>query len=242
MNIFQILKRWLPVAGVFAACTMPAQAGGFFGSDIKSDNIYVSASNLPPTLRRVAVLPLAHEESQQELTSGCEMFEQVLQSELIKTKRFEVVSVGARELNYTTGQRSWTGAEDLPANFFDTLRKAHDCDAVLFCQLTTYQPYAPLVTGWRMKLVDVSTQRIIWAADMVFDANDAAVRKDAQKFQKEQQGENGERKSKKALQSLTSWIYHEPAPVTEEQWEVLNSPRYFGQFSLAKLLKTLPQR
>ena len=242
MNIFDILKRWLPVAGIFVACTVPAHAGGFFGSDIKPDNIYISVTNLPPTLRRVVVLPLAHDESQQALTSGCEMFEQVLQSELIKTKKFEVVTVGARELNYLTGQRSWTGTEELPANFFTTLQKAHDCDAVLFCQLTTYQPYAPLATGWRMKLVDVSTQRVIWAADMVFDASDAAVRKDAQQFQKDQQGEDTEQKSKKVLQTLTSWVYHEPPPATEDQWAVLNSPRYFGQYSLAKLLKTLPQR
>jgi hypothetical protein len=242
MNAFNDMKRTLVAGLFFTACAMLASGAGFFGSDIKPDNIFTAGPVLPATMKRVLVLPLAHDESRRDLTSGCEMFDAVLQSELTKTKKFEVVSIGTKELSYLTGQTSWTGTEELPANFFDSLRLAHGCDAVLFCQLTTFQAYAPLAAGWRMKLVDVSTQKIIWAADMVFDASDSAVKKDAQEFQREQEGTGTKETSRKFLQTLSSWIYHEPPPATEDQWTILNSPRYFGQYSLVKLLKTLPER
>jgi hypothetical protein len=38
------------------------------------------------------------------------------------------------------------------------------------------------------------------------------------------------------------WLNRQPEPVTDEQWTVLNSPRYFGEFSAATLLQTLPKR
>ena len=235
--------QWLLAASLFLGCGLQmARGDGLFGAAIKPDNIYTSAPALSPAIRRVVVLPLAHDEARPDLTAGCEMFDPILQSELIKAKKFEVVPVGAKEMESLTGQASWTGEEELPRNFFDQLKQAHDCDAVMFCQLTTFQAYTPLATGWRLKLVDASTQKILWAADVIFDASDAAVAKDAQQFQKQQQGDGAEAKSKKFIQALNSWIYHEPAPVAEDQWTILNSPRYFGQYSLVKLLKTLPER
>ncbi len=170
------------------------------------------------------------------------MLNPVLQSELIKTKKFELVTITPAELRNLTGQASWTGTEELPANFFNSLQRAYGCDAVLFCQLTTFHAYVPLSAGWRMKLVEASTQNMIWAADIVYDASDAAVAKDAKLFQKQQQGEGAQKAPKKIMETLTSWIYHEPPPVTEEPWTILNSPRYFGQYTLVKLLQTLPER
>jgi hypothetical protein len=175
-----------------------------------------------------------------ELANGCEMLDPVLQAELIKTKRFEVVPVGSTALESLTEQPSWTGGEILPAKFFDSLKQAYGCDAVLFCQLTTFQAYAPLAVGWRMKLVDVSTQKIIWAADMVYDAGNAAVAKDAKQFQQQQQGSPSA--SKKAFNFVSDWIYHGTEPATEDQWIILNSPRLFGEYSAVKLLQTLPER
>jgi hypothetical protein len=34
----------------------------------------------------------------------------------------------------------------------------------------------------------------------------------------------------------------QPPSALEDQWAILNSPRYFGQFSAVKLLQTLPAR
>ena len=148
--------------------------------------------------------------------------------------------MGAVALESLTEQTSWTGAEILPAKFFDSLKRTYGCDAVLFCQLTSFQAYAPLAVGWRMKLVEVSTQKIIWAADMVYDAGNPAVTKGAKQYQKQQQG--GPDAPRKIFNSVSDWIYHGTEPATEDQWTILNSPRYFGQYSVMKLLQTLPER
>ena len=240
MSIFALTKRLLAAGLIFAAGLGWAGAADFFGSDVKPDNIFSASPVLPATLKRVVVLPLAHEESRSDLADGCEMLDPVLQAELINTKRFEVITVGGPALESLTELSSWTGAEALPAKFFDSLKQAYGCDAVLFCQLTAFQPYAPLAVGWRMKLVDVSTQKIIWAADMLYDAGNATVAKGAKQFQQQQQG--GPNAPKRIFNFVSDWIYHGTEPATEDQWIILKSPRLFGQYSAVKLLQTLPER
>jgi hypothetical protein len=230
----------LLVAGViFVGCAL-TNGTIASGQDVKSQNVFTSSPVLPKDLKRVLVLPLAFKEPRADLGSGCEMLEPVLQSELAKTRKFEVVPVGAEMLRSLTGRFAWTGAEILPADFFDSLRRAYGCDAVLFCQLTAFRAYAPLAIGWRMKLVDVRSQKIIWAADEVFDAIEPAVAKGAEQFQKQQQNVHGETKS--LLKTFLKLADREPLSALDDQWAILNSPRYFGQYSAAKLLQTLPER
>jgi len=57
-------------------------------------------------------------------------------------------------------------AEILPPDFLDSLQRVYGCDAVLFCELSTFRAYAPLAVGWRMKLVDVRTRQILWRRTM----------------------------------------------------------------------------
>ncbi len=240
MNVFVFTQRLVLVAVLFFAGAQTGNCAGLFGPNSKSENIFIAAPVLPTTLKRVVLLPLAHDNSPPSLASGCETLYPVLQAELIKTKRFEVVTASGKSIQNLTGGTSWTGAEMLPTNFFRSLQSAYGCDAVMFCELTTFHAYAPLVIGWRMKLVDVASQRIIWAADVVFDASDPLVSKSAQEFQKQQQGT--EAKPQSWFARTLAWLNREPAPLEEEPWTVLNSPRYFGQFSTVKLLQTLPER
>jgi len=220
-------------------CVVCFNGAGVLGGDAQSDNVYSSSGLLPATLKRVVVLPLAHEDPSADLESGCETLSPVLLSELIKTKKFEVVAANPRTIQGLTGQPTWTGAEVLPTDFLASLQRLYGCDAVLFCQLSTYHAYPPLVIGWRMKLVDVSTQKIIWAADMVFDAGDPAVSKSAEAYQKQQQGAE---KPSTFLKRVWIWLNRQPEPATDDQWTILNSPRYFGEFSTSTVLQTLPKR
>jgi len=210
------------------------------GQDLKSQNVFSASPVLPDDLKRVVILPLACEESRIDLSSGCELLGSVLQAELVKTKKFEVVPIGYEMLHSLTGRPGWTGAEVLQPDFFNSLQRAYGCDAVLFCQLTTFRAYAPLAIGWRMKLVDTHTQKIIWAADEIFDASEPAVAKSAEQFQKQQQNVHGETKS--LLKTLLKLADRQTLPATDDEWTILNSPRYFGQYSAGKLLQTLPKR
>ena len=190
---------------------------GIFADDFRPENVFATPVILSPYLQRVAVLPLAAAGQGADLPEGCDVLNSILQDELVKTKKFEVVAVSPEVLRHRTGHPAWTGAETLPPDFFGSLRRVYGCDAVLFAELTTFHAYAPLVVGWRLKLVDARSQSIIWEADEVFDASQPQVASGAKHFQRRE---------------------HLPA----NDWAMLNSPRQFGRFSAATLLACLPGR
>jgi len=201
-------------------------AAALFGSviqaaDLPPDNIFAQPPFLPPELHRVAVLPLATEGRDADLPDGCEALQPVLFDELVRTEKFEVVSVRPENLRVSSGRAAWTGAEQLPQEFFNSLRREYGCDAVLFCELTVYHAYAPLAIGWRLKLADVRTRKIIWAADEVFDAGQPAV-------------------SRKAWQFMAN--RDKTAAKDEIRWRLASSPRQFGGYTAAALLSRLPAR
>jgi hypothetical protein len=233
-------NRLFAICVILTGCAVMTQDAVGFGQDSKPQNVFVSSPVLPKDLKRVVVLPLACEKSRIDLSSGCEMLDCIFQAELVKTKSFEVAPAGSEMLRSLTGRSGWTGAEILPADFFSSLQRAYGCDAVLFCQLTQFRAYAPLAVGWRMKLVDAHTQKIIWAADEVFDAGEPAVAKGAEQFQKQQQNVHGQARS--LLKTLLKYADREPSSALDDQWGILNSPRYFGQYAAVKLLQTLPER
>lgn len=185
------------------------------------DNSYQSSPVLPGELRRVAVLPLTWEGAQTDLAQGGGNLGPVLLAELLRTEKFEVVVVKAEDLRRQTGRMDWTGAEILPADFFATLRRVYGCDAVLFSQLTTYRAYPPMAVGWRMKLVSADSRQILWAVDDLFDAQRSEVLGKARLFH-----------------GCAQWLFAD----AEQAWQVENSPRLFGQYSIAAALSTLPDR
>jgi hypothetical protein len=234
------------VIGMMLGC-YPAFAGGSGPSPVPTSadpspaqNTFVSSSELPVDLRRVVILPLASDTFNSPLSDGCQMLGPVLQAELIKTGKFEVVSADPETLRNCTGRLSWTGEEALPPNFFDSLKQFYGCDAVLFCELTTFRASPPLAIGWRLKLADVKSGKIIWAADEIYDANDSNVRKAAQLYEKREQPHQS---LVFHIYSFLAWCINTPTRTAlDDQWNILHSPRYFGQFSADQVLKTLPQR
>lgn len=185
------------------------------------NNIYVNPSGLSPNLRRVAVLPIAAETDGENLPEGCAALTPVLWDQLIKAKKFEVVMVNPACLRSGTGQPAWTGGEDLPADIMRVLRQEYGCDGVLFAELTAYRAYPPLAVGWRLKLVDAHTGRIIWAADEMFDAARPAVYHGVQRF---------------TDPGLTQSLF------CDDNWWAADSPTQLGRFAAARLLKSLPNR
>ncbi len=231
-----LLSAWIISLGLFFG-GWTAWAGDAGAS---SPNVYRASPQLPPELRRVVVLPLACDQFAGTVADGCRMLDPVLNAALVKTSRFEVVDATPEELRRCTGKMSWTGEEVLPADFFDGLRNVYGCDAVLFCQLTIFRPSAPLAVGWRLKLADAKTGKILWAADEIFDASNLEVAKSAQQFEKRDQPHHG---FAFGVYSFFAWCISTPTrSALDDQWKVLHSPRYFGQFSAEQILQTLPQR
>jgi hypothetical protein len=209
-------------------------------ANIPSANIFVASPVLPVSLRRVLVLPMASERPDPDLSGGCQMLDPVLQAALIKTGKFEIIVADPETLRSCTGRLSWNGEEVLPADFFDSLKRVYGCDAVLFSDLTEFRSMAPLAIGWRLKLADAGTGKILWSADDIFDANNASVAKSAQQFEKSQQPHHNFAYN---VYTFWGWCIHTPTRTAlDDQWNILNSPRYFGDYCAGTLLGTLPQR
>jgi hypothetical protein len=183
-------------------------------------NVHRQAATLPASLQRVALLPVtaAGEAAAQ---SGARTLEPVLAAELRKQGRFEVVPVSRAELREWTGRESWRREERLPADLLAALREQTGCDAVLFSELSVYQPYPPLMVGWHLSLVEVWTHTAYWTVDEVFDAGSAEVIAAAQAYYR------GD--------------LNQPS-VQLDSSAILNSPRRFGQYSAAAAVGTLPRR
>jgi hypothetical protein len=167
---------------------------------------------LSAQVRRVAVLPLSGPNGSADLQA-------VLLSEMSKRNVFEIVPVFPSDLVALSGKAAWNADEALPEGFIEKVCVATGSDAVMFCQVTHYQPYPPLAVGWRLRLVERHGASTAWAADQVFDTRDQAV-------------------------AQLAWRHDggNPDPWWPEPTGLALSPRRFGQCTAGVLLETLPRR
>lgn len=190
------------------------------GPDFVVANAYSMRNTLPVTLRRVAVLPLSHNERDINAAAGPEMLEPALHAELAKSGRFELLMITPAQLKQWTGQPLWRDTDELPADFLKIVAGRTGSDAVLFSQLTRFKAYPPLVLGWRFKLVSNSAE-VWWAVDELFDAGDERVANSARRYERARVGNN---------------------PAVEDSRSILLSPSRFGQYTTSAIFQTLPTR
>jgi hypothetical protein len=229
-RIFYVSFAVILLAGCRALPPLPAQVQDL-GPVYHPSNIYRRANSLPPEVRRVAVLPLTTTTaSSAYLQAGVETLEPLLYAELEKSKRFEVIPVTPQQMKQWTGQNGWRSDEQLPPDLFERVKAGTGCDAILFCQLTRYQPYPPLAVGWKFSLVQNPRNaasdgeihpQILWSADEVMDAGDPSVTTGARVYY--------------------SQHLRNDAPSADPA-TMLSSPTRFGQYTLSTLLATLPER
>ena len=231
-------KLWKPLARQTVALIALASLAGFGAGCATSfeklqdevemtgpvhsvSNVFRSKELMSGQVRRVAVLPVTTSETTTALESGSETLAPGLFRELAQAGRFETVTVKPEQLRQWTGRAGWSASDPLPGDFFKRLREATGCDAVLFSQLTHYQPYPPLTVGWRLQLVDAVSLRPWWACDEVFNAEDATVARAARRY----------------------YDAHPPGPdSTETSRGILYSPRRFGAYAANAVVATLPGR
>jgi len=201
------------------------------GPRYRPSNIYRPTNALPSQIKRVAVLPLITPGSTAFLQAGIETLSPLLYAELEKCKRFEVIPISSEQLRQWTGRTGWRADEPLPPDFFARVSDATGCDAILFCQLTRFEPYQPLAVGWKFSLVanpppgPLSLQnvrdKILWSADEVLDAGEPGV--------------------SNAARDYYGQHLRNEAP-SADATTILSSPVRFGQYTLAALLDTMPGR
>jgi hypothetical protein len=228
MNFLRIISKWVGASAALTACalvsgchTVATPSDLVRGKGYRPQNIYAESPALPKNIRRVVVLPLACDDDNAVMADGRATLEPVLVSELIKTKKFEVVTSDGVFLKNRSGRADWTSEEVLPPDLFALLRENSACDAVLFARLTVFRAYPPLAVGWRLRLVNAETGRTIWSADEVFNGGEPSVKDGARRHQ---------------------LIAERDPSGAPDEWFIQNSPAKFGQYTAASLFATLPTR
>jgi hypothetical protein len=228
MNFLRIISKWVGASAALTACalvsgchTVATPSDLVRGKGYRPQNIYAESPALPKNIRRVVVLPLACDDDNAVMADGRATLEPVLVSELIKTKKFEVVTSDGAFLKNRSGRADWTSEEVLPPDLFALLRENSACDAVLFARLTVFRAYPPLAVGWRLRLVNAETGRTIWSADEVFNGGEPSVKDGARRHQ---------------------LIAERDPSGAPDEWFIQNSPAKFGQYTAASLFATLPTR
>jgi hypothetical protein len=213
----------LAVLGLLLAgcAAVPARTRQALGPSYTPQNVFVASDNLPASIRRVVILPLTMSGTGRNLESGRDALGPILQTELARSGRFELVPVTAHQLRSWTGRSGWTIRDRLPDGFLARLQEETGCDAVLFSQLHQYHPYPPLAVGLTLHLVETELPRVVWAVDEIIEASDPTVATGAQRF---------------SARNPT-----EPGPLGD-RGDALRSPRRFGQYAAFTLVETIPAR
>lgn len=149
--------------------TIDWQGGPFF-----TPTNFVGVAELPPEVRRVALLPLSGLEGlPSESVAALEM---AARTALLATGRFEVVPVDPALVRAVAGKAAVSSVELLPPALFERIVRDQAADAVLLVDVTLFRPYPPLAVGVRAKLASTQGPRpILWAFDTLFDVRNPAV-------------------------------------------------------------------
>jgi hypothetical protein len=214
-----LLAVLLPV--LLAGCSSSPALRRAVTPAYKPANVYQAHANLPPHIRRVAVLPIPRSRDDAHQAAGASLLEPVLLSELGKRGLFEVTPVSLEQMRALVGEGGWAAEDALPHDFLERLLKLAGADAVLFTSLTTYQPYPPLRVGWKLRLVDGLRKETWWSIDEVFDAGNLPVTVAAEDYARAE--------------------LNLPNPLLDNS-SVLHSPRRFGQYTAHAVAATLPAR
>jgi hypothetical protein len=145
----------------------------------KPVNFYSAAPRDLDNVQRVLVLPFACAAG---VTADTMPLREAFLVELAKIQRLELVPLpdGAEEDRplYESLVRGRISTEALVE-----LSERYQLDGVLLGTVTAYRPYLPVHLGLRVQLVSVHSGSTVWAAEGLYDANDAATIEDLRHYQ-----------------------------------------------------------
>jgi hypothetical protein len=219
MNAAARFHLVLAVALLAAGCshppvTDPSRRGPFF-----TPKNYIGEKELPDSIHRVVLLPVhAGDFAPPE---EAEALDTVFVTALERQMRFEVVTLSRVECQASYGTPDISSAAALPHDFLQDLGRKYGADAVMFVDITAYQPYRPILLGIRAKLSLVSDHRLVWSFDQIFSASDPAIDNAVRRYYLDNGGG--------------------PMPL-DMTTAALQSPTRFGAYAADAAFKTLPPR
>jgi hypothetical protein len=142
-----------------------------------------------------------------------------IHAQLNGTQLFEVVTISREDLARRFGQRAFHAAGILTDVMFEYIEEVSQADAVLFVDISSYQPYQPMRIGIRGKLISFRDREVIWAVDELYDGSDKRISAAAIAFEKKTRA---------------------PFDKKHRYRSILVSPARFTAFAVDRCLQTLP--
>jgi len=195
--------------------------GAYIGPFHAPSNTHLVPGGLPANVMRVAVMPLMPGRGNAPAERGAPLLQAVLTEELSRARLFEVVTITPHRLQSLFNERAIYADADLPFDFLPELAKETTCQAVLFCELTTFRAYPPIGVGWKLHLFNLEDGQLIWATDEVFDAGQTTVNNSLRRHIRERQSSS--------ILAATELL-------------ILNSPRELGRYSLGAIFQLLSEK
>ena len=174
----------------------------------------------PEEIDRVAVLP-THDATARLPERPLAGFDRAWRSAVQIPQRAERVDVSRQQLSKWFRLRSFDSTSALPAGWATKLADNTGAQAALFIDLTTVELYGPTILGFRVKLVNLADNAIIWMADETYDAADATVAEAVRRYVKR---------------------LKEPSRGSDPVSAFNQSPSRFAGFAFTQTLDRLPPR
>ena len=216
-QIFSVLLTGIAALFMMACSTSPKMFSRV--PPYVPQNVVTNEVAMDRVIQRVAVLPMIFLGDYSDRQMTTEMFSGILESELVKRGAFEPYFVTEGALNSLTGNAKWRLGERMPADFFETISEAFNCQAVMFTVVNHYHPYPPQTIAWKMKLIDTKSHETIWEIDELYDSGNVSV-------------------AQAANEHYT--LYQSGGTRHRDERSILNSPRRFCQYTAFATLETLP--
>lgn len=137
------------------------------------ENIF-AAKAWPAGVKRVAVLPVATllPEVPPDYFSG---HDPVWLSALQASHRAEFVAVSRTELLRWTGRMSFSTTYPLPPDLLARIVEHTGAEAVAFLEVTHFSPYGSQTIGLRGRILELASNRPIWAFEETIQADEAST-------------------------------------------------------------------
>jgi hypothetical protein len=206
------------VLGLSSGCgsTQSARGGGLWGGRVETpSNFYVDKLRVA-AVNRVVLMPVY---APGVGLSAEKDLDTQFQAQLNGTQLFEVVTLSREELARRFGQRAFHAAGILTDVMFEYIEQVSQADAVLFVDISSYQPYQPIRIGIRGKLISLRDREVLWAVDVLYDGSDKRISEAAVAYEKKSRA---------------------PFDKKHRYRSILGSPARFTAFAVDRCLQTLP--
>lgn len=141
--------------------------------------VFVTSTRMPVDVQIVGILPVTvalGRDGSSVMTSGRDIVNRSLGVEIQRTGVVKPVAILPDQLEMLTGRMRWRSGDALPEDMLKNIAEKTPVQAILFSEVTEYDPYRQLVLGLRFHMVDVRSGETIWQMDHLFQGREESTR------------------------------------------------------------------